>query len=109
MNEDKLAGEARDIGGKVKETVGDVAGNPGLQGEGLADQLAGKAQKVVGAARDVLAADGQPIVDRARQFARERPWASAALIGVVGLAILNTLRGKRRAPEGSTWRSTRTW
>ena len=95
MNEDKLAGEGRDIVGKVKETAGDVTGDRSLQGEGLADQLSGKVQKVVGAARDALAADGEPILDKARRFARERPLATAALAGVVGLAILNTLRGKR--------------
>lgn len=95
MNEDKLAGEGRDIAGKVKETVGDVTGDSRLQGEGFADQVGGKVQKAVGAARDALTADGRPIADKARQFVRERPWASAALIGVVGLAILNTLRGKR--------------
>jgi uncharacterized protein YjbJ (UPF0337 family) len=95
MNEDKLAGEGRDIAGKVKETVGDVTGNASLQGEGLGDQLAGKAQKIVGAARDALSADGEPLADKARRFARERPWAIAALAGVLGIALINTLRGKR--------------
>lgn len=95
MNEDMLAGEGRDIVGKVKETAGDVTGDGALQAEGLGDQLRGKAQKVVGAARDALALDGEPLLDRARRFIRERPFASAALAGVVGLAVLNTLRGKR--------------
>jgi uncharacterized protein YjbJ (UPF0337 family) len=95
MNEDKLAGEGRDIVGKIKETAGDVTGNSALQGEGLADQLAGKVQKVVGVARDALGADTEPLLDKARRFARERPFAAAALAGVVGVALLNTLRGKR--------------
>ncbi len=95
MNEDKLAGEGRDVVGKVKETAGDITGDTALQGEGLVDQLSGKAQKIVGAARDALAADGEPLADKARRFVRERPYAAAALAGVVGLAILNTLRGKR--------------
>jgi uncharacterized protein YjbJ (UPF0337 family) len=95
MNEDKLAGEGRDIAGKVKETVGDVTGDMSLQGEGLGDQLAGKAQKVFGAARDALAVDGEPLTDKARRFARERPWAFAALAGVIGIALINALRAKR--------------
>lgn len=33
-------------------------------------------------------------VEKARGFAKARPAATAALVGVVGLAILNTLRGK---------------
>lgn len=95
MNEDMLVGESRDIVGKVKETAGDVTGNHSLQGEGLIEQLSGKAQKVVGAAKDAIAADGEPLLDKARRFTRERPFASVALAGVIGLALLNTLRGKR--------------
>jgi ElaB/YqjD/DUF883 family membrane-anchored ribosome-binding protein len=34
------------------------------------------------------------IAGKATQFAKERPWATAALAGVVGMALLNTLRGK---------------
>lgn len=33
-------------------------------------------------------------VTKATQFAKDRPWATAALAGVVGVALLNTLRGK---------------
>lgn len=95
MNEDMLAGEGRDIVGKVKETAGDVTGDRLLQGEGLADQVSGKVQKVIGAAKDAIAADGEPLLDKARRFTHERPFASAALAGVIGLALLNTLRGKR--------------
>lgn len=38
-------------------------------------------------------------VTKATQFAKQRPLATATLAGVVGLALLNTLRGKgtRRA------------
>jgi uncharacterized protein YjbJ (UPF0337 family) len=95
MNEDKLAGEGRDIVGKVKETAGDLTGDSALQTEGLADQLSGKVQKVVGAARDALAIDDEPLFDKARRFAQEKPFAAAALVGVAGLALFNTLRGKR--------------
>ncbi len=95
MNEDILMGEGREVVGKVKKVAGDATNDPSLQAEGVIDQLVGKAQKTVGAARDTLAAEGPPLLAKARQFARERPFASAALAGVVGLAILNTLRGKR--------------
>lgn len=33
-------------------------------------------------------------VNKATEFAKQRPWASAALAGVIGVALLNTLRGK---------------
>jgi len=50
-----------------------------------------KATQAYGAARDAVA----PLTDKARGFAKQRPFAAAALAGVVGIAILNTLRGKR--------------
>jgi ElaB/YqjD/DUF883 family membrane-anchored ribosome-binding protein len=34
------------------------------------------------------------IVNKATQFAKDRPWATATLAGVVGVALLNTLRGR---------------
>jgi ElaB/YqjD/DUF883 family membrane-anchored ribosome-binding protein len=34
------------------------------------------------------------IVNKAKQFAKDRPWATATLAGVVGVALLNTLRGR---------------
>jgi ElaB/YqjD/DUF883 family membrane-anchored ribosome-binding protein len=40
---------------------------------------------------------GNQAVDKATSFAKERPWATAALAGVVGMALLNTLRGKGAA------------
>lgn len=37
-----------------------------------------------------------PLTEKAKSFAKARPWASAALVGVAGLALLNTLRGSKR-------------
>jgi hypothetical protein len=36
-----------------------------------------------------------PLKEKAKSFAKARPWASAAQLGVAGIAILNTLRGRR--------------
>lgn len=35
-----------------------------------------------------------PLTDKVRGFAKERPWASAALAGVAALAVGNLLRGR---------------
>ena len=94
MNDDRIGGEVRDIGGKLKETAGNLTGDRQLQSEGLADQVGGKVQKGVGLARDTLSGTG-PIVDQVKDFARRRPFAFAAVAGVLGVALLNTLRGKR--------------
>ncbi len=36
-----------------------------------------------------------PLTEKVKGFAKERPWASAALVGVAAVALLNTLRGVR--------------
>jgi ElaB/YqjD/DUF883 family membrane-anchored ribosome-binding protein len=40
------------------------------------------------------AAGVAPLAAKAKQFARDRPYTAAAFAGVVGLALLNTLRGR---------------
>jgi hypothetical protein len=36
-----------------------------------------------------------PITEKARSFAKARPWTSAAFVGVAAVAVLNSLRGVR--------------
>lgn len=50
---------------------------------GLADSL-----------REHFAGDA-PIADKVRSFAKAKPWASGMLVGVAGLLLAGTLRGKR--------------
>ena len=33
-----------------------------------------------------------PLTEKAKNFAKARPWASAALVGVAAMALLNTFR-----------------
>lgn len=35
-----------------------------------------------------------PLTEKARNFAKARPWTSAAFVGVAAIAVLNTLRGR---------------
>jgi uncharacterized protein YjbJ (UPF0337 family) len=94
MNTDTLTGSATDFGGKIKEGLGAAIGDKKLQGEGKADQLGGTARQTYGEAKDAVEGTIRPIVDYARQFIHERPFAAAALGGVLGIALINTLRGK---------------
>jgi len=36
-----------------------------------------------------------PLADKAKSFAKARPWTSAAFVGIAALALLNAFRGKR--------------
>jgi len=53
-NEDQAKGKAKDIGGKIKEEVGDATGNDRMKQDGQADQVEGKVQKGVGDTKDKL-------------------------------------------------------
>jgi len=94
MNTDTVTGSATDFGGKIKEGLGAALGDKQLEGEGKADQVGGTARRTYGEAKDVVEGTIRPVVDYARQFVHERPFTAAALGGVLGIALINTLRGK---------------
>ncbi|WP_294327069.1 CsbD family protein [uncultured Sphingomonas sp.] len=94
MNIDTLNGAATDLGGKLKEGIGAATGNEKLRGQGKADQLGGKVQQYYGDAKDAVETTVRPLIDQARQFARERPFLAATLAGVAAIAVVNTLRGE---------------
>jgi uncharacterized protein YjbJ (UPF0337 family) len=93
MNTTTLEGQGQSITGAAKEGFGKATGDDSLQGAGIADQLTGNAKQIAGAAKDAIA-NPAPVVDKAKGFARQRPFATAALVGVLGVALLNTLRGR---------------
>lgn len=53
-NQDKAEGSAKDLKGKVKESVGRATGDRSLQARGNADQAAGKIQKKTGDVKKVF-------------------------------------------------------
>jgi uncharacterized protein YjbJ (UPF0337 family) len=48
MNDDQVKGRAEQVKGKIKEVTGRVVNNDRLQGEGMVDQVSGKAQATYG-------------------------------------------------------------
>ena len=54
MNDDKIKGKAKDIGGKIQEKVGEAVGNRQQQSEGLSNQAEGKVQEKVGDVKDIV-------------------------------------------------------
>ena len=55
MDENRITGTARNLGGKVEEGVGRVTGDAKTQVRGVADQAAGPAQDLYGQVRDTAA------------------------------------------------------
>jgi uncharacterized protein YjbJ (UPF0337 family) len=54
MDKDRVKGSLEQAKGKVKEVAGKVTGDAKLEGEGKADQVAGKVQNAVGGIKDTL-------------------------------------------------------
>ncbi len=52
MDENKIEGAARNIGGKVQDTVGGLTGDAGTQARGKANEALGSAQDTVGSVID---------------------------------------------------------
>lgn len=47
----ELEGKAKELGGRVKDALGDLTGNPRHDAEGKLDKLEGKAQQKLGRAQ----------------------------------------------------------
>ena len=54
MDKDRVEGSVEQAKGKVKEVAGKVIGDSKLEGEGKADQVAGKIQNTIGGIKDTL-------------------------------------------------------
>ncbi len=54
MDEDRIKGSAEQAKGKLKEVAGKLTGDSKLEGEGKADQVAGKIQNTIGGIKDTL-------------------------------------------------------
>lgn len=52
VDEDRVEGAARNVGGKVKEGVGKLVGDEKLRREGQVDQVKGRAQNAIGGMKD---------------------------------------------------------
>jgi uncharacterized protein YjbJ (UPF0337 family) len=68
MDENRIAGTAKNIGGKVEEGFGRVAGDTKTQAEGITKQVTGTAQDMYGQARDAASDMAGTALDTATSF-----------------------------------------
>jgi uncharacterized protein YjbJ (UPF0337 family) len=54
MDKDRIEGSAQQVKGQVKKVAGKMTGDSKLEGEGKADQVAGKVQNTIGGIKDTL-------------------------------------------------------
>jgi uncharacterized protein YjbJ (UPF0337 family) len=91
MDENRIAGTAKNIGGKVEEGFGRVTGDTKSQVEGIANQAAGAAQDLYGQARDSAADAAGAVRDSAaslekwlRHSIETQPYTTAVVAVGIG-------------------------
>jgi uncharacterized protein YjbJ (UPF0337 family) len=57
MDEDRMEGAGKQMGGRLKESAGRLSGDTKLQAEGKADRMEGKAQNFWGGLKDMFRRD----------------------------------------------------
>jgi uncharacterized protein YjbJ (UPF0337 family) len=94
MNEDRVAGTARNLGGKVQEGFGRVTGDTKTQAEGLLNQATGAAQDLYGQAKDsageaveVVRRGAVDAEDYVRHIIEQRPYTTALAALCIGWVI----------------------
>jgi uncharacterized protein YjbJ (UPF0337 family) len=94
MNEDRVIGSARNLGGKVQEGYGRVTGDTQSQAEGLKNQAVGAAQDLYGQAKDTAAEAAQVVrrgamdaEDFVRRVIEQRPYTTAFAALCIGWLI----------------------
>jgi uncharacterized protein YjbJ (UPF0337 family) len=106
MNEDRIAGSAREFAGKTEAAIGDVTGNVAMQAAGHARGGIGTAQNIYGQAKDAYDHGGDTFRDGSQALAqkvKEKPLGSLVIACAVGFALgLLMTRPPRRRQRG--WR-----
>jgi uncharacterized protein YjbJ (UPF0337 family) len=94
MTDDRIAGTAKNFGGKVEEGFGRVTGDLGTQARGKARQVEGDLQDIYGQAKQTATEAAETIRDTAyeagdivREFVEQRPYTTAFAALCVGWFI----------------------
>ena len=94
MSDDRLAGTARNMGGKVQEGFGKLTGDTKTELQGKLNEAAGTAQDLYGQAKDTAAHATEAVKHGAREaddyirhFIEQRPYTTAVGALLVGWMI----------------------
>jgi uncharacterized protein YjbJ (UPF0337 family) len=106
MDEDRIAGKAKDLTGKLERTVGDIAGDADTKAAGSVRQAAGKVEDLHGQAKDAARDATDAAAGYAKQVYRQsrdssetvaklvqdNPLGSLLIAGVTGFALALLMR-----------------
>jgi uncharacterized protein YjbJ (UPF0337 family) len=92
MNEDRIAGTARNIGGKLEEGVGRATRDIKEQVQGKLDQAAGTAQDLYGQTAEVARDTAVTFEEWLRDTIETKPYVAVAVALGIGWLIGRTHR-----------------
>ena len=92
MNEDRIAGTARNIGGKLEEGVGRATRDIKEQVQGKLDQAAGTAQDLYGQTAEVARDTAVTFEEWLRDTIETKPYAAVVVALGIGWLIGRTHR-----------------
>lgn len=98
MDENRIEGVARTIGGKVEGAVGELTGDQKAQADGMIDKTVGKAQELYGKAKDTVREVGgdygSQLLDQVEEYGDmlaekidERPITSVLIAAGIGFLL----------------------
>jgi uncharacterized protein YjbJ (UPF0337 family) len=84
MDESRMEGTARNLGGKVQETAGRLTGDAKIQAEGVANQAIGTAQDLYGQAADTARDSVVTFEKWFRRTIEKQPYTTALVAAGIG-------------------------
>jgi uncharacterized protein YjbJ (UPF0337 family) len=94
MNDDRVSGSVRNIGGEVQAGIGRATGDVKTEAKGLMNQAAGAAENAYGQAADIAKDSAQKVRDVAveghdfvKKFMADNPHTTAAIALAIGIFI----------------------
>lgn len=92
MDSDRVDGAATNMGGKLKDAVGGLIGDRGLQAEGKSDQLGGRVQNAYGSAKDAVGDGAATLADQIEDFVHDQPVVAMLSAATIGFLIARLIR-----------------
>ena len=74
-------------------TIAPVSGDAAASSDAASAPESNRKTTLTDAFRTHFSGDA-PLTEKAKGFAKARPWTSAAFVGIAAIAVLNTLRGR---------------
>ncbi len=84
MDENRVEGTVRNVGGKVQEGVGRVTGDAKLKAQGMANEAVGAAQQAYGQAADMARDSAASLDSWLRNTIETQPYTSAMVALGIG-------------------------